>query len=75
MKKIFTSFFLLLSVSISCETNDFMKQNKGAIIFSFDDAWINEWYNSRFLFEKYNIKVTFCINRPQLLNTDQKINY
>jgi len=46
-------------------------KNKGAIIYSFDDQYVDEWFAQRELFNKYNIKATFFINRPHLLTPNQ----
>lgn len=68
MRKV--QWILLLMVVISCTGE---VQKRGAIIYSFDAQYIDAWYNQRDLFKKYNIKATFFINRPQLLDSD-KIN-
>ncbi|WP_319481645.1 polysaccharide deacetylase family protein [uncultured Draconibacterium sp.] len=57
------TFILLLSCN---------EQNKqGAVVFSFDDQYIDEWYSQRNLFNQYNIKATFFISRPHQLKPDQ----
>ena len=67
MKKIYLALALIGMVT-GCK-----KQNEeaGGIIFTFDDQYIDQWYNFREQFIKYNIKATFFINRPQLLNQEQ----
>lgn len=62
------SFFILIISISSC---NFSEKQKGAIIFSFDDQYIDEWYGHRELFKKYNIKATFFVNRPHLLKKAQ----
>ncbi len=59
---------LLFVLIVSCTKQDV---EKGAIIYSFDDQYINEWFNNRELFLKYNIKATFFINRPHLLDSNK----
>lgn len=60
--------FLFTSLLYSCK-NDEVKT--GAVVFTFDDQYVDLWYNQRELFNKYNIKATFFINRPQLLQPEQ----
>lgn len=66
------NFYLvfLFVLTISCSEQEI---EKGAIIYTFDDQYINEWYNNRELFLKYNIKATFFINRPHLLDSSQVV--
>ena len=72
------SFFsickLLLLVGV-CLILTTCKNDKinGAVVFSFDDQYIEEWFAQRELFQKYNIRATFFISRPHLL-TPEKIN-
>ncbi|WP_031528371.1 polysaccharide deacetylase family protein [Dyadobacter crusticola] len=44
---------------------------RGGIAISFDDHFIDEWYNLRPLFQKYNAKVTFFITCPDSLSADE----
>lgn len=62
-------FFVLTTcvLMLSCNTS----KQQGAVVYSFDDQYIDEWYNQRDLFNQYNIKATFFINRPQNLTSDQ----
>ena len=66
----FRSASLLILIAIillSCNK----QKNQGAVVFSFDDQYIDEWYNQRDLFNQYNIKATFFISRPHQLKSDQ----
>jgi peptidoglycan/xylan/chitin deacetylase (PgdA/CDA1 family) len=65
MKKVL--FFSLILVLFSCSR----PQPKGGIIFTFDDQFVQSWVEYRNLFRKYDIKATFFISRPQLLEPDQ----
>jgi peptidoglycan-N-acetylglucosamine deacetylase len=66
MKKI--AFILFLTILfISCSR----PQQKGGIIFTFDDQAVSSWYKHRELFKKYDIKATFFVNRPQQLSQQQ----
>ncbi|NLE64090.1 MAG: polysaccharide deacetylase family protein [Bacteroidales bacterium] len=42
---------------------------KGGIIFSFDDNYINEWFEFKKVFNKYQIKATFFIAHSYLLDS------
>lgn len=64
MKKLFYFFLILVAVSCSQE-----KAKNGAVIYSFDDQYIDQWYNHRELFNQYDIKATFFIHRPNLLDS------
>lgn len=55
------------SALLACQKS----KQQGAVVYSFDDQYIDEWYKQRDLFNQYNIKATFFINRPQNLSTDQ----
>lgn len=61
--------FLIIIISTSCVLRDEQDrtQQSGAMIFTFDDQYIDEWYAARNKFQEYNIKATFFINRPQNL--------
>lgn len=61
-------FIIVLCFFLASCQND---KHKGAVIYSFDDQYIDEWYAQRELFKKYNIKATFFINRPHLLTSNQ----
>jgi peptidoglycan/xylan/chitin deacetylase (PgdA/CDA1 family) len=55
--------FLLL---LSCSTG---KERHGAVAFTFDDDWVDDWYTYRALFHEYDIKATFFITRPEKLDS------
>jgi len=59
------NFALLTLLFIACG-----RTNKNVII-TFDDRSIDEWFAQRELFNSYNIKATFFISSPQLLNNEQ----
>lgn len=61
---------ILIGFSFACQ------QKKGGngqagIAISFDDHFINEWYELLPLFQKYNAKVTFFITCPDSLKPDE----
>ena len=65
MKKvIFISITLIL---FSCSS----LLKRGGIIFTFDDQYVKSWVANRDLFKKYDVKATFFISRPQLLDSGQ----
>jgi peptidoglycan-N-acetylglucosamine deacetylase len=45
--------------------------DKGAVVFTFDDQFVQEWYDFRHVFKQYNIKATFFISHPHLLDSNQ----
>lgn len=59
-------YFVLIVLS-SCNFN----QKKGGVSFTFDDQNIEEWVNYADLFDEYEIKATFFITRPHLLDAKQ----
>jgi peptidoglycan/xylan/chitin deacetylase (PgdA/CDA1 family) len=61
--------FLLVLIS-ACQTKNKVSE-KGGIAISFDDHFINEWYNLRPLFQKYGAKVTFFVTAPDSLTLDE----
>lgn len=61
--------FVMIGCVVLLSCNKTEKQ--GAVVYSFDDQYIDEWYKQRDLFNQYNIKATFFINRPQNLTPDQ----
>ncbi len=64
---IFTTSLMGCQEKKTCE----IEKNKGGIIFTFDDQYINEWHKFRNKFREYNIKATFFICRPQNLTSNQ----
>ncbi len=71
IKYFFNFILILLLAGCLSNQNSSRNQDKGGIVFTFDDQYIDEWYNFRDKFNEYNIKATFFINRPQNLTDDQ----
>lgn len=71
MKKIV--FIALHFMVASCLFNDLPvpDQEKGGIVLTFDDQYIDEWYAFKEKFREYHIKATFFISRPQNLTENQ----
>jgi peptidoglycan/xylan/chitin deacetylase (PgdA/CDA1 family) len=71
--------FLLLLFCVflfSCEkkvplTTDLPKQVVSGIVLTFDDAYIDEWYNANQRLKKYSWKATFCVSRINTLDTTE----
>jgi len=61
----FISAALIFTLFFCCS-----QEKKEAIAFCFDDSSIEEWYNYRDLFKKYDIQATFFVSRPQLLDSN-----
>ena len=58
----------LLFFLVSCSETQKDKRT-GGVVFSFDDRFIAEWVAHRDIFEKHNIRATFFISRPYLLDS------
>jgi len=44
----------------------------GAIVFTFDDKYIQEWFQANSIFSKYDWKTTFCVTKYGTLSDDEK---
>ena len=67
MKKTVCFFLSLLIIFLFCNC----AKKKTGVVFTFDDSYVDEWYNYRELFKKYDVCATFYISRPHLLDTGQ----
>ena len=65
MKKII--FFSVILMLFSCSK----PEEKGGIIFTFDDQPVQNWVTNRNLFKKYDVKATFFISNPGSLDQSQ----
>lgn len=64
----------LLSGLVACNQQDSYKhrtQLEGGICISFDDRTVDQWFELRELFNKYNAKVTFFVTRFDSLSAAQ----
>jgi len=73
---IITYIILLLLFLCSCENyfkicNDY--DGPGAIVLTFDDRYIDEWYKADSIFSIYNWKATFCVSAYGTLTENQKL--
>jgi peptidoglycan-N-acetylglucosamine deacetylase len=59
---------ILIFVFLSCSEKNEEKRT-GGVVFSFDDRFVTEWVAHRDLFKKYNIRATFFVSRPYLLDS------
>lgn len=57
---------VFIPLIIACGKN---KEGGGAVVLSFDDDWINEWYSAKNIFSEFNVHASFCIARPDSLST------
>jgi len=62
-------YFILLFFSIFF-TACINPKKQGAVIFSFDDQYVNEWFAYKNLFSTYAINATFFIANPYLLDSE-----
>ena len=78
MKPLFYKITFVLSflTVISCQEKK-PKQYKAGVVISFDDAYVDEWFDADKTLKKYNWKATFCvcridsIGKPQLQKLQQ----
>lgn len=76
---IFTALFVFLSsLLVNCDfINNFCDtelKGPGAIVLTFDDKHISDWYKADSIFSKYNWKATFCVTDYGKVNEEQKQN-
>ncbi len=60
---------LYLAIIILLSSCSLSPKKRGGVAFCFDDQNVKEWVEHKDLFNQYNIKATFFINRPQLLDS------
>ena len=72
MKKVFLPFLLLVSavVFISCETKKKV-ENRAGVVITFDDAFVDEWFDANQALKKYHWKATFNVCRIDSIGTPQ----
>lgn len=74
IRKLLLSFILLL---VGCESIYNLCCNEhegpGAVVLTFDDEYINDWYIADSIFSKYEWKVTFCVSAYGTLSEEEKI--
>lgn len=63
----FLSLILFSVLISSCSP----KEPRGAVVFTFDDSSVEEWAACRKLFDRYGVKGTFFVTRPDLLTVQQ----
>lgn len=74
----FTAFLILLPLMlINCDfINNFCytePKGPGAIVLTFDDKYIDEWYKADSIFSIYNWKATFCVTAYPTLTENEKL--
>jgi peptidoglycan/xylan/chitin deacetylase (PgdA/CDA1 family) len=57
----------VLFLLFSCETKN--KPYRAGVILSFDDAYVNEWFDADKALKKYSWKATFCVSKINTLDT------
>lgn len=63
-----TAFCLLLAAAISRKIYQTGERNQKGILLAFDDASTDSWEAAFDLFEEYNVKVTFFVSTPEILD-------
>ena len=71
MKNQINKILFSLLIIFSCIACSNSSKKQGAVIFSFDDQLVESWINAQPLFDKYDIKATFFVCRPHLLDSMQ----
>jgi len=77
--KLFNVLIIILSfLLISCDFIDNFcyteLKGPGAIVITFDDRHISDWYKADSIFSKYNWKATFCVTDYGKVTEEQKQN-
>jgi len=76
-KFVFRVFLLsILFAHFGCQSflGDYceIQNGNGAVVLTFDDKYIDEWYAADSIFSKYNWKATFCITAYGTLSEQEK---
>jgi hypothetical protein len=74
MKRILFTILLLLPllVSVSCTNKKTVAPPQhGGVVLSFDDAYVDEWYEADQLLKPYGWKATFCVCRIDSIGAPQ----
>lgn len=61
-------FCLLLATAIRQKINQTHERNQKGILLAFDDASTDSWEAAFDLFDEYNVKVTFFVSTPEILD-------
>lgn len=65
-----TILILSLLILISCQ-NQNTKPYKAGVVISFDDAYVDEWFEADKILNKYDWKATFCVCRIDSIGKPQ----
>ena len=66
------SLLLITSCDKICDISCDVKDGPGAIVLTFDDKYINNWYKADSILSQYNWKATFCVTKYATLTEDEK---
>jgi peptidoglycan/xylan/chitin deacetylase (PgdA/CDA1 family) len=67
-EKICVVLFICVTLLLGSCTKD--RTDSGGVAFTFDDRYVDQWFQHRDLFNKYNVKATFFITQPMKLDDD-----
>lgn len=67
------TLFLLFSCENKKNKQEIKPSYKPGVVLSFDDAYVNEWFDADKKLKKYSWKATFCVTKINTLN-DSEIN-
>lgn len=62
---------LLFLTFASCDNKKTTTPPQGGVIFTFDDAYVDEWFDADIALKKYNWKGTFCVCRIDSIGAPQ----
>lgn len=69
--------FVLLLMLYGCDNLlnicDYEPKGNGAVVLTFDDKYVNEWYSADSIFSNYNWKATFCVTSYNTLTENEKL--
>ena len=63
---------LVISCDFLCDVCYTEPKGPGAVVLTFDDDYINEWFTADSVFSDYDWKATFCVARYSTLTDDEK---
>ena len=63
--------FFLVILLVSCDPIDRINIPSGGVAITFDDAYIDEWYNVHNILKKYNWRATFFVSQFHKLDSCQ----
>jgi len=63
---------VFISCDFICDVCYTESKGSGAVVLTFDDKYIDEWFSADSIFSDYNWKATFCVTKYGTLTDDEK---